>query len=73
MNRKARKQRVLGSEQKGEGGGNSNCRWAGILIVADQEVVLAAESHEVGMAVLALIVENLGDSERHEGLRVEGD
>ena len=39
----------------------------------NEELVLAAKPHEVGMAVLALIVEDLGDSERREGLRVEGD
>ena len=36
VNREARKKRFFSSEQKGEGGGNSNCRWGGILIVADQ-------------------------------------
>src|ERR1700681_3900181 len=51
-----------------------NSRRAGLAALQpEEEVVLAAKSHEVGMAVLAPIVEDLGDSERHEGLRVEGD
>ena len=44
MNREARKERVFSSEQKGEGGGNSNCRWEGILIVADHGHVLGSQN-----------------------------
>jgi hypothetical protein len=40
VNREARKERIFSGEQKGEGGGNSNCRWEGILIVADQLALL---------------------------------
>ena len=42
MNREARKERDFSSEQKGEGGGNSNCRWGGFLIVADHPDVTIA-------------------------------
>jgi hypothetical protein len=39
VNGETRKERIFSSEQKGEGGGNSNCRWEGILIVADHPLI----------------------------------